>query len=229
MERDKVWVGDPKAGFILGNIVEIGEEGPVVKPRDRGLGPLMASYDNLYPAEDEDNKEVDDNCSLMYLNEATLLHNVNLRYAKDKIYTYVANILVAVNPYKDIKDLYSGSTIKSYDGKSIGTMPPHVFAIADKAFRDMKVMKQSQSVIVSGESGAGKTESTKYILNYLCSNFGQTAGALETKILNANPILELSAVTSATISWKEPEWSTKMIRKETTISFINYVLAPRGI
>ena len=54
------------------------------------------------------------------------------RYAKDKIYTYVANILVAVNPYKDIRDLYSGSTIKSYDGKSLGTMPPHVFAIADK-------------------------------------------------------------------------------------------------
>ena len=79
MERDKVWVGDPKAGFILGNIVEFGEEGPVVRPRDRSLAPLMASYDNLYPAEDEDNKEVDDNCSLMYLNEATLLHNVNLR------------------------------------------------------------------------------------------------------------------------------------------------------
>ena len=84
-----------------------------------------------------------------------------VRYAKDKIYTYVANILIAVNPYKDIKNLYSSSTIKSYEGKSLGTMPPHVFAIADKAFRDMKVVKQSQSIIVSGESGAGKTESTK--------------------------------------------------------------------
>ena len=69
-------------------------------------------------------------------------------------------------------------------------MPPHVFTIADKAFRDMKILKQSQSVIVSGESGAGKTESTKHILNYLCSNFGQTAGSLEKKILNTNPILE---------------------------------------
>ena len=73
----------------------------------------------------------------------------------------MANILIAVNPYKDIKNLYSSSTIKSYEGKSLGTMPPHVFAIADKAFRDMKVVKQSQSIIVSGESGAGKTESTK--------------------------------------------------------------------
>ena len=73
----------------------------------------------------------------------------------------MANILIAVNPYNDIKNLYSSSTIKSYEGKSLGTMPPHVFAIADKAFRDMKVVKQSQSIIVSGESGAGKTESTK--------------------------------------------------------------------
>ena len=77
-----------------------------------------------------------------------------------------------------------------HQGRSLGTMPPHVFAIADKAFRDMKVVKQSQSVIVSGESGAGKTESTKYILKYLCDNFGRSAGPLEEKILNANPILE---------------------------------------
>ena len=150
MERDKVWVGDPKAGFVLGNIVEIGDEGPIVQPHDRSLGARMTSYDMLYPAEDDDRKEVDDNCSLMYLNEATLLHNVKLRYdtfltstyinctitipryAKDKIYTFVANILIAVNPYKDIKDLYSSSAIKAYEGKSLGTMPPHVFAIADK-------------------------------------------------------------------------------------------------
>ena len=81
MDHDKVWVGDPRHGFVLGNIVEIGEEGPVVQPRDRGLTPRTASYDQLYPAEDSDTKEVDDNCSLMYLNEATLLHNVKLRWA----------------------------------------------------------------------------------------------------------------------------------------------------
>ena len=57
---------------------------------------------------------------------------IMFRYAKDKIYTFVANILIAVNPYKEIRDLYSSSTIKSYDGRSLGTMPPHVFAIADK-------------------------------------------------------------------------------------------------
>ena len=84
MEREKVWVGDPLAGFILGRTVDIGQDGPVVQPLDRARPPVQASYDNtglsVYPAEDDEKKEVDDNCSLMYLNEATLLHNVKLRY-----------------------------------------------------------------------------------------------------------------------------------------------------
>ncbi|CAG2064884.1 unnamed protein product, partial [Timema podura] len=104
--------------------------------------------------------------------------------------TYVANILIAVNPYFEIKDLYSSNTIKSYQGKSLGVLPPHVFAIADKSFRDMKVLKQSQSIIVSGESGAGKTESTKYLLRYLCDLWGSSAGPIEQKILDANPVME---------------------------------------
>ncbi|MCL4141181.1 UNVERIFIED_CONTAM: hypothetical protein GTU68_064826 [Idotea baltica] len=104
--------------------------------------------------------------------------------------TYVANILIALNPYFEVKNLYSLDTIKKYQGKSLGQMPPHVFALADKAFRDMKVLKQSQSIIVSGESGAGKTESTKYILRYLCESWGAKIGELEQKILDANPVLE---------------------------------------
>ena len=79
MDRDKVWLGDPRAGFIPGRIVEIGNDGPIVKPLDRSSSAIQASYENLYPAEEDERKEVDDNCSLMYLNEATLLHNVNLR------------------------------------------------------------------------------------------------------------------------------------------------------
>ena len=143
--------------------------------------------------------------------------------------TYVANILIAVNPYFEIKRYYTTETIKSYKGKSLGTMAPHVFAIgawcckqtltittatfvidvlvrstppmllllflvtvdrpthrlvvADKAYRDMKVLKQSQSIIVSGESGAGKTESTKYILKYLVDNWGTHAGPIEDRIV----------------------------------------------
>lgn len=104
--------------------------------------------------------------------------------------SYVANILIAINPYIEISDLYSQGTIKNYQGKSIGQQPPHVFAVADKAFRDMKVLKQSQSIIVSGESGAGKTESTKHLLRYLCYSYGSSAGPIEQKILDANPVLE---------------------------------------
>ena len=190
----KVWVSDGAGAFLLGKIVELSEEGPIVQPLDGREKAITTGYDGVFPAEEDDKKDVDDNCSLMYLNEATLLNNVHLRYTRDKIYTYVANILVAVNPYFEIPNLYSPDTIGSYLGRSLGTRPPHVFAIADKAFRDMKVLKQSQSIIVSGESGAGKTESTKYILKYLCDNYGsfnqQSSGSLEEKILQANPILE---------------------------------------
>uniref|UniRef100_UPI0016590F66 unconventional myosin-VI-like n=1 Tax=Halichoerus grypus TaxID=9711 RepID=UPI0016590F66 len=103
--------------------------------------------------------------------------------------TYVANILIAVNPYFDIPKIYSSETIKSYQGKSLGTMPPHVFAIADKAFRDMKVLKMSQSIIVSGESGAGKTENTKFVLRYLTESYG-TGQDIDDRIVEANPLLE---------------------------------------
>ncbi|XP_029349209.1 myosin VIb isoform X5 [Echeneis naucrates] len=125
----------------------------------------------------------------MYLNEATLLNNVRVRYSKDHIYTYVANILIAVNPYYDIPKLYSPDTIKSYQGKSLGTLPPHVYAIADKAYRDMKVLKMSQSIIVSGESGAGKTENTKFVLRYLTTTYG-SGQDIDERIVEANPLLE---------------------------------------
>uniref|UniRef100_A0A1B0C2W7 Myosin motor domain-containing protein n=1 Tax=Glossina palpalis gambiensis TaxID=67801 RepID=A0A1B0C2W7_9MUSC len=120
---------------------------------------------------------------LMLLNEATFLDNLKIRYYKDKIYTYVANILIAVNPYREIIDLYTPATIKKYNGRSLGELSPHVFAIADKAIRDMRVYKSSQSIIVSGESGAGKTESTKYLLKYLCHSH-DSAGPIEQKILD---------------------------------------------
>ncbi|XP_066985117.1 myosin heavy chain 95F isoform X5 [Macrobrachium rosenbergii] len=186
----KVWVTDQTHGFILGNITDLTSEGVTVQPVGRGSKPVAVDYERVYPAEEDDAKDVDDNCALMYLNEATLLNNVKLRYSRDKIYTYVANILIAVNPYFEIPKLYSLDTIKNYQGRSLGQMPPHVFAIADKAFRDMKVLKESQSIIVSGESGAGKTESTKYILRYLCESWGSKVGHLEQKILDANPVLE---------------------------------------
>ncbi|TRY59149.1 hypothetical protein DNTS_032400 [Danionella cerebrum] len=108
---------------------------------------FQAPVSQVFPAEDDVNKHVEDNCSLMYLNEATLLNNVRVRYSKDKIYTFVANILIAVNPYFEIPKLYSPESIKQYQGRSLGTLPPHVYAIADKAYRDMKVLKMTNPLL----------------------------------------------------------------------------------
>ncbi|KAL1417178.1 hypothetical protein MTO96_000659 [Rhipicephalus appendiculatus] len=184
-----VWAPDEQEGFKLGRIVDIGGE-TVTVLLDGGTQLITAPYRSVHAAEEDPDKDVNDNCALIYLNEATLFNNIKVRYGKDKIYTYVANILIAVNPYFEMPHLYSSETIRKYQGKSLGVLPPHVFAIADKAFRDMKVLKQSQSIIVSGESGAGKTESTKYILRYLCESWGSHAGPIEQRILEANPVLE---------------------------------------
>ncbi|XP_050642437.1 unconventional myosin-VI isoform X5 [Macaca thibetana thibetana] len=190
MEDGKpVWAPHPTDGFQMGNIVDIGPDSLTIEPLNQKGKTFLALINQVFPAEEDSKKDVEDNCSLMYLNEATLLHNIKVRYSKDRIYTYVANILIAVNPYFDIPKIYSSETIKSYQGKSLGTRPPHVFAIADKAFRDMKVLKMSQSIIVSGESGAGKTENTKFVLRYLTESYG-TGQDIDDRIVEANPLLE---------------------------------------
>ncbi|XP_021099436.1 unconventional myosin-VI isoform X4 [Heterocephalus glaber] len=190
MEDGKpVWAPHPTDGFQMGNIVDIGPDSLTIEPLNQKGKTFLALINQVFPAEEDSKKDVEDNCSLMYLNEATLLHNIKVRYSKDRIYTYVANILIAVNPYFDIPKIYSSDTIKSYQGKSLGTMPPHVFAVADKAFRDMKVLRMSQSVIVSGESGAGKTENTKFVLRYLTESYG-TGQDIDDRIVEANPLLE---------------------------------------
>uniref|UniRef100_A0A3B4ZDB1 Unconventional myosin-VI-like n=1 Tax=Stegastes partitus TaxID=144197 RepID=A0A3B4ZDB1_9TELE len=190
MEDGKpVWAPHPADGFQLGTIVDIGADSLTIEPLKQKGKTFLAPINQVFPAEDDPNKHVEDNCSLMYLNEATLLNNVRVRYSKDKIYTFVANILIAVNPYYDIPKLYSPETIKQYRGRSLGTLPPHVYAIADKAYRDMKVLKMSQSIIVSGESGAGKTENTKFVLRYLTTSYG-TGQDIDERIVEANPLLE---------------------------------------
>ncbi|XP_048456914.1 myosin VIa [Rhincodon typus] len=184
-----VWAPHPLDGFQLGSIIDIGVDSLTIEPLNQRNKTFLAPVNQVFPAEEDNEKDVEDNCGLMYLNEATLLNNIRVRYSKDKIYTYVANILIAVNPYFDIPKLYSSETIKKYKGRSLGTLAPHVYAIADKAYRDMKVHKLSQSIIVSGESGAGKTENTKFVLRYLTESYG-TGQDIDERIVEANPLLE---------------------------------------
>uniref|UniRef100_A0A1I7Y7Y2 Myosin motor domain-containing protein n=1 Tax=Steinernema glaseri TaxID=37863 RepID=A0A1I7Y7Y2_9BILA len=145
-----VWAPDAKEGFVLASVVDLGADEITVQVVDDESTQIIARYDAVFPAEDDLRKDVDDNCALMYLNEGTLLNNCRMRYARGQIYTYVANILISINPYESIPELYSQDTIRKYQGKSLGALPPHIFAIADKAYRDMKRLRESQSVIVSG-------------------------------------------------------------------------------
>ncbi|KAM6973422.1 unconventional myosin-VI-like [Aplochiton taeniatus] len=188
-EGKPVWAPHPTDGFQLGMIVDLGADTLTIDPLNHRGKTFLAPMSQVFPAEEDVTKHMEDNCSLMYLNEATLLNNIRIRYSKDKIYTYVANILIAVNPYFDLPNLYAPETIQSYRGRSLGTLPPHVYAIADKAYRDMRVLKMSQSIIVSGESGAGKTENTKFVLRYLTSSYG-TGQDIDERIVEANPLLE---------------------------------------
>ncbi|CAF4851043.1 unnamed protein product [Rotaria sp. Silwood1] len=187
-DNKPIWIRDDEHGFLLGKIIDIGSDNVTVQLINNRTTKVVP-YDSIFQAEEYD-KDVDDNCALMYLNEATLLNNIRRRYKKDLIYTYVANILIAINPYKQLSSLYSIDAIKRYNGKSLGIMPPHVYAIGDKAYRDMRRVKQSQSIIISGESGAGKTESAKYVLRYLTESYGVHNGQIEDRINESNPLLE---------------------------------------
>lgn len=130
------------------------------------------------------------------LNENALLHNLRIRFKRDKIYTYVSSILISVNPFKQLP-LYTPEVMETYR-QSSRDQPPHIFAVADNAYASMLSERKNQSLIISGESGAGKSEATKLILQYLAevsSHKGNAAvenhhGSLEQQILQSNPLME---------------------------------------
>ncbi|XP_051159362.1 myosin-VIIa [Leptopilina boulardi] len=131
---------------------------------------------------------VEDMISLGDLHEAGILRNLLIRYNENLIYTYTGSILVAVNPYQ-ILPIYTAEQIKLYKDRKIGELPPHIFAIGDNSYAHMNRYSQDQCIVISGESGAGKTESTKLILQYLAAISGKHSW-IEQQILEANPILE---------------------------------------
>jgi len=135
----------------------------------------------------------DDNTSLVHINDASILHNLQVRYSHDKIYTYTASVLLAVNPYKQICELYGEQQHQLYRGKHIGCLPPHPFAIADTAYRALGRDGRNQALLISGESGAGKTETAKIVMNHLAFTSGTSsslASRIQDRVLVAQPILE---------------------------------------
>lgn len=132
-----------------------------------------------------------DLCKLPDLNEKTLLDNLSARFRKGKIYTYVGSILIALNPFKFFP-IYNPKYVNLYQNHRFGELPPHIFAIADAAFHTMLQEKQNQCIVISGESGSGKTESTTLLIHHLTalSQKGYASGVEQT-LLGAGPVLEV--------------------------------------
>ncbi|GAA5835394.1 hypothetical protein JCM11251_005222 [Rhodosporidiobolus azoricus] len=217
--RKWVWVPDQQEGYVAGWVVKEDQEGgtsTVALSSGEEMRQVESTLLTRVNPPTFDGAE--DIADLTYLNEASVVHNLRVRYQRGEIYTYSGLFLVAVNPYRSLP-IYSPQVVESYKGARRDQNAPHVYAVAEKAWQNMLHQRdQSQSVLVTGESGAGKTENTKKVIQYLAaiaadplpssSSFDLLArqaaadsliasgskskklGQLERQILEANPILE---------------------------------------
>ncbi|CAN1278919.1 XI-2 [Linum perenne] len=187
-----VWLEDPQVSWIDGQVLEI--NGDNLKVHCTSDKTVVCKASSVYPKDPEfPSQGVDDMTKLAYLHEPGLLQNLKLRYDVNEIYTYTGNILIAVNPFRRLPHLYDGNVMEHYKGASFGELSPHPFAVADRAYRQMINDGISQSILVSGESGAGKTESTKMLMCYLAFMGGRAADegrSVEQQVLESNPVLE---------------------------------------
>nr|XP_020864294.1 unconventional myosin-X isoform X2 [Phascolarctos cinereus] len=149
----------------------------------------------MHPSNEEG---VENMATLIDLHEGSILHNLFQRYQKTQIYTYIGSIIASVNPYKTIPGLYDQSTMEHYSKHHMGEISPHIFAVANECYRCLWKRHDNQCVLISGESGAGKTESTKLILKFLSAisqhslelSIKEKTTCVEQAILESSPIME---------------------------------------
>ncbi|WMV31888.1 hypothetical protein MTR67_025273, partial [Solanum verrucosum] len=197
-----VWVENQSVAWIDGQVSQINEKDVQVQTSDGKK--VTVNLSNIYPKdEDAPAGGVDDMTKLSYLHEPGVLQNLASRYQLNEIYTYTGSILIAINPFQKLPHLYDRHMMEQYKGAPLGELSPHVFAIADAAYRQMINEGKSNSILVSGESGAGKTETTKMLMQYLAYLGGRrsTEGrTVEQQVLElcgtnaafakSNPVLE---------------------------------------
>lgn len=203
-QKRLVWVPHETAGFVAASMKgrTQGEE-VEVELVETGKKKLV-NKDDMQKMNPPKYDKSEDMANLTCLNEASVLHNIKERYYSGLIYTYSGLFCVVVNPYKRLP-IYTEKIIEIYKGKKRYEVPPHVFAITDIAYRSMLQDREDQSILCTGESGAGKTENTKKVIQYLAfvaaskpksssilpaSNQDLSFGELEQQLLKANPILE---------------------------------------
>lgn len=189
----KVWVEDDQLAWVEAEVIEA--DNLKVKSRTKkGRKLVVSPVWKVHPRDtDALPGGVDDMTKLAYLHEPGVLHNLACRYELNDIYTYTGNILIAVNPFARLPHLYNSHMMEQYRGVPLGELSPHVFAVADSSYRAMINEGLSQSILVSGESGAGKTETTKLIMQYLAYMGGRASTdgrSVEQQVLESNPLLE---------------------------------------
>ncbi|CAN7039790.1 unnamed protein product [Brassica oleracea var. botrytis] len=187
-----VWVEDSDVAWIDGEVEKINGEEVVIQATTGKK--VTAKLSKIYPKDEEAPAAgVDDMTKLSYLHEPGVLQNLKIRYELNEIYTYTGNILIAINPFQRLPHIYDAHMMQQYKGAPFGELSPHVFAVADVAYRAMINEGKSNSILVSGESGAGKTETTKMLMRYLAYLGGRavTEGrTVEQQVLESNPVLE---------------------------------------
>ncbi|XP_077174241.1 unconventional myosin-Va isoform X5 [Paroedura picta] len=193
----RIWIPDPEVVWKSAELLKD------YKPGDKVLHLRFEDGKDLEYKLDPKTKELpplrnpdilvgeNDLTALSYLHEPAVLHNLKVRFIDSKlIYTYCGIVLVAINPYEQLP-IYGEDIINAYSGQNMGDMDPHIFAVAEEAYKQMARDERNQSIIVSGESGAGKTVSAKYAMRYFATVSGSASEAnVEEKVLASNPIME---------------------------------------
>lgn len=179
-----VWCRLPSGQWESGMIQSTSGEYALVSLSNGNVTKVASS--ELLPANPDILEGVDDLTQLSYLNEPSVFHNLQNRFSKDVIYTKAGPVLVAVNPLKDVH-IYGDDFVKAYRQKRLDG--PHVYAVVDTAYDGMMRDEVNQCIIISGESGAGKTETAKFAMQYLTA-LGGGSSRIEQKILQSNYILE---------------------------------------
>jgi len=194
------WVPDHKEGFLAAEIQSTKGEQITVKI-NKTSETKEFKKDDIQQMNPPKFEKIEDMANMTYLNEASVLYNLKSRYGSGMIYTYSGLFCVAVNPYRRLP-IYAQKIINCYKGKRKAEMPPHLFSVADNAYQCMLQDRENQSMLITGESGAGKTENTKKVIMYFANVAAAAAkkedeaegqkkkGTLEDQIVQTNPVLE---------------------------------------